>query len=334
MICTSIRCPTSITFSHDFEVNTQRSPPFGSTHWYCMLKPLSSRSRSADEATDRTDSRTASVTQPAYLEWSCFHYGFQWRSKKSFILAPMCDSLVRVSRRNVEYQSPSKTGRAHSAWRDSDHSRLESIKPSQSQGQQQDTMQAAQPMRVSTSAPSNASYTMMTDLGGRVTSESCYTAPKLDEIEQSTMNIDAHSVNWSSNRSLPTILGTFDSLSRVLFIFRTSYLFAIGRHTIFSLIKHTTDNWYITPKMHYSCHTTQPSSQWASNTGLSPCIDIAFQHTSVPLTLGSIEDRSYNSVCRYSHWFKHGLFRCNSPLLTESLLLSFPSLNDMLKLSE
>ena len=55
-----------------------------------------------------------------------------------------------------------------------------------------------------------------------------------------------------SSTSPPTVSGTDNSLSRVLFIFRSSYLFAIGVRSILSLLRHTSQDSGIIPKIPYS----------------------------------------------------------------------------------
>ena len=123
----------------------------------------------------------------------------------------------------------------------------------------------------------------------------------------------------------------FNSLFKVLFIFPSRYLFAIGLSPLFSF------RWYLPPIL--GCIPKQPDSlkvyhmkaQTRPKTGLSPSTmscskelmpgwlpKILLETTIRP---GSLED------------FKFELFPLHSPLLGESLLVSFPPLIDMLKFS-
>jgi hypothetical protein len=121
------------------------------------------------------------------------------------------------------------------------------------------------------------------------------------------------------------------SLFRVLFIFPSRYLFAIGLLSIFSL------GWHVPPNL--DCITKQSDS---SGEPKRLCVYIdgtitlhgnPFQDTfaytpSSPCSL----PHNYNSLPHGSD-SNFGLFPLRSPLLWESLLVSFPPLTDMLKFS-
>ena len=125
----------------------------------------------------------------------------------------------------------------------------------------------------------------------------------------------------------------FNSLFRVLFIFPSRYLFAIGLAPIFSF------RWNLPPTL--SCIPKQLDSKkayrthwliWAK-TGVSPSM--------LPSSKGLVPNsRADNSLYRLQFAmqnlhrdFKLELIPLHSPLLGESLLVSFPPLSYMLKFS-
>lgn len=65
------------------------------------------------------------------------------------------------------------------------------------------------------------------------------------------------------------ILGTFNSLPKVLFILPSWYLFAIGLGPMFSLRRELPPLWRSTSKEHESADRRRART-WASETGLSP----------------------------------------------------------------
>ena len=127
----------------------------------------------------------------------------------------------------------------------------------------------------------------------------------------------------------------FHSLFRVLFNFPSRYLFAIGLSPVFSL------RWSLPPAL--GCIPKQPDSPRrvhrmtargsGPRTGLSP----SMMPLSSELGPGLPPNTSHQTTIRDRHWrrldFKFELFPLHSPLLGESLLVSFPPLNDMLKFS-
>ena len=117
----------------------------------------------------------------------------------------------------------------------------------------------------------------------------------------------------------------FNSLFKVLFIFPSQYLFAIGLPPVFSL------RWNLPPAL--SCNPKQLDSvgrpsrgELGAKTGLSPSpvpCSKGINPGPPPGTPGTTPRRDW----------QHGLFPLQSPLLRESWLVSFPPLNYMLKFS-
>ena len=117
----------------------------------------------------------------------------------------------------------------------------------------------------------------------------------------------------------------FNSLFKVLFIFPSQYLFAIGLPPVFSL------RWNLPPAL--SCNPKQldsvtrtTSEASKKQTGLSPSL--------IPCSKGLLPGAPQvtHATTPVKVW-QHGLFPLQSPLLRESLLVSFPPLNYMLKFS-
>ena len=121
----------------------------------------------------------------------------------------------------------------------------------------------------------------------------------------------------------------FNSLFKVLFIFPSRYLFAIGLSPIFSF------RWYLPPIL--VCIPKQTDSwisqyiiTWQSKTGLSP----SMMFYSKKLFDCLVKKWGFSKLQFALLWdFKFELFPLHSPLLGESLLVSFPPLIDMLKFS-
>jgi hypothetical protein len=124
----------------------------------------------------------------------------------------------------------------------------------------------------------------------------------------------------------------FNSLSKVLFIFPSRYLFAIGLSPIFSF------RWHLPPIL--SCIPKQLDSSRAHHIaqavhvkdGILTLYDAPFQETCTWSSTGSTS-LDYNSDSWQLPDFKFELFPLHSQLLGESLLVSFPPLIDMLKFS-
>ena len=124
----------------------------------------------------------------------------------------------------------------------------------------------------------------------------------------------------------------FNSLSKVLFIFPSRYLFAIGLSPIFSF------RWHLPPIL--SCIPKQLDSLRAYHIvlvvhvkdGILTLYDAPFQKTCTRSSTGNTS-LDYNSDSQELPDFKFELFPLHSQLLGESLLVSFPPLIDMLKFS-
>ena len=115
----------------------------------------------------------------------------------------------------------------------------------------------------------------------------------------------------------------------MLFIFPSRYLFAIGLLLIFSF------RWYLPPilvcipKQTDSLKTYHIEQKIGSKTGFSPSM-MSRSRELVPNIWPENVSLNYNSP---EGDFKFELFPLHSPLLRESLLVSFPPLIDMLKFS-
>ena len=141
------------------------------------------------------------------------------------------------------------------------------------------------------------------------------------------------STTWLvSIASLSTISSTFNSLFKVLFIFPSRYLFAIGLSPIFSF------RWNLPPTL--GCNPKQPDSLKTYHIvactqvkdGILTLFDTLFQRTyTQAATWKRFSRLQFGPVNQPD--FKFELFPLHSPLLRESLLVSFPPLIDMLKFS-
>jgi hypothetical protein len=123
-----------------------------------------------------------------------------------------------------------------------------------------------------------------------------------------------------------------NSLFKVLFNFPSRYLSAIGLTPVFSL------RWSLPPTL--GCIPKQPDSGEAQRDdaggrrGLTPALGeapIRRTRTSGARPIGAPKHHSSRDGDRRG--FGAGLFPLHSPLLGESLLVSFPPLSDMLKFS-
>lgn len=124
---------------------------------------------------------------------------------------------------------------------------------------------------------------------------------------------------------------TVNFLFKVLFNFPSRYLFTIGLMLVFSL------RWSLPPNL--GCIFKQPDSKVVTGrhrsirTGLAPSvagyIQVDFEKTTIHKQL----PKHHMSQQRKAAGFGAGLIPVHSPLLRESLLVSFPPLTDMLKFS-
>ena len=128
-----------------------------------------------------------------------------------------------------------------------------------------------------------------------------------------------------------------NSLFKVLFNFPSRYLSAIGLVSVFSL------RWSLPPTL--GCILKQPDSGEAQRSGgrgrggrgrrgLIPALGEApIRRTQTPATHSRGSPKHHSSHRPRGGGFGAGLFPLHSPLLGESLLVSFPPLIDMLKFS-
>src|ERR1700759_3033410 len=124
----------------------------------------------------------------------------------------------------------------------------------------------------------------------------------------------------------------FPSLSKVLFIFPSRYLFAIGLSPIFSFRWSSPPILSCIPKQLDSLRVDHKAPVVHVKDGILTLYDAPFQET---CTWSGTENTSlnYNSDGQRPPDFKFELFPLHSQLLGESLLVSFPPLIDMLKFS-
>ena len=121
----------------------------------------------------------------------------------------------------------------------------------------------------------------------------------------------------------------FNSLFKVLFIFPSRYLFAIGLSPVFSLRWNLPPNWSSIPKELDSAKAPRGATV-ARPTGLSPSL-VPHSRGLGPRPPQGQRSQDYNSEAAGAPDFQVGLFPVHSPLLGESWLVSFPPLSDMLK---
>ena len=121
----------------------------------------------------------------------------------------------------------------------------------------------------------------------------------------------------------------FNSLFKVLFIFRSLYLCAIGLWPVFSFRRNLPPILSSIPKLLDSSKELHIGLA-ANRTGLSPSM------ASRSRELGRHRAKSILCKLQLGPWgpdFKFELLPLHSPLLGQSLLVSFPPLIDMLKFS-
>ena len=123
-----------------------------------------------------------------------------------------------------------------------------------------------------------------------------------------------------------------NSLFKVLFNFPSRYLSSIGLVSVFSL------RWSLPPTL--GCILKQPDSSEAqrgsgrSRRGLTPAMGEApIRRTRTPADHPRGSPKHHRSRRLKDGGFGAGLIPLHSPLLGESLLVSFPPLSDMLKFS-
>src|ERR1700744_5772095 len=134
---------------------------------------------------------------------------------------------------------------------------------------------------------------------------------------------------WSRALPFQQFHVLFNPLFKVLFIFRSLYLCAIGLWPVFSFRRHIPPILSSIPKLLDSSKELYRGSA-ASQTGLSPSV------ASRSRELGRRLAKSILCKLQLGPWgpdFKFELLPLHSPLLGQSLLVSFPPLIDMLKFS-
>ena len=141
-----------------------------------------------------------------------------------------------------------------------------------------------------------------------------------------------HPHNWCQTFPFQQFHALFNSLFKVLFIFPSRYLFAIGLSPIFSLRWNLPPILSCIPKQLDSLKTYHKALVVHVKDGILTLYDVPFQET---CTWSNAENTSldYNSDSQRLSDFKFELIPLHSPLLGESLLVSFPPLIDMLKFS-
>ena len=140
--------------------------------------------------------------------------------------------------------------------------------------------------------------------------------------------------------SFSAISHAFHSLFKVLFIFPSRYLYAIGLTTIFS------HGWHIPPKKikallpknltHTKWHTRLLTPKPQNAQGCHLVARLIQEHFILVGTHSRVVTWHKTTIQRLAHTrrdFKTGLFPLHSPLLWKSRLFSFPPLNNMLKFS-
>lgn len=142
---------------------------------------------------------------------------------------------------------------------------------------------------------------------------------------------DATTLHWFPFLPFQQFQALFNSFFKVLCIFPSRYLFAIGLPPIFSL------RWNLPPTL--SCNPKQLDSSktrrrrtHASMYGTVTLWGALFQGTCLASADGCIS-LDYNSEPYNDPDFQVELFPLHSPLLGESWLVSFPPLSYMLKSS-
>ena len=134
---------------------------------------------------------------------------------------------------------------------------------------------------------------------------------------------------WSQALPFQQFHVLFNPLFKVLFIFRSLYLCAIGLWPVFSFRRNLPPILSSIPKLLDSSKELHRGLA-SDRTGLSP--------SPAPRSRGLGRRRARSVLYRLQLWpggpdFKSELLPLHSPLLGQSLLVSFPPLIDMLKFS-
>ena len=134
---------------------------------------------------------------------------------------------------------------------------------------------------------------------------------------------------WSQALPFQQFHVLFNPLFKVLFIFRSLYLCAIGLWPIFSFRRHIPPILSSIPKLLDSSKELYRGSV-ASQTGLSPSVASRSRELGRHLAKSILYKLQLGPK---GPDFKFELLPLHSPLLGQSLLVSFPPLIDMLKFS-
>ena len=141
-------------------------------------------------------------------------------------------------------------------------------------------------------------------------------------------------MHWFLSLTFQQFQVLFNSLFKVLCIFPSRYLCAIGLPPIFSFIWNLPHNLSCNPKQLDSLKAHTMTHRHQARTGVSPS-QLPFSKELGPVLWSMIPLQTTirrASITGYAD--SHGeLFLLQSPLLEEFLLVSFPPLNYMLKFS-
>ncbi len=134
--------------------------------------------------------------------------------------------------------------------------------------------------------------------------------------------------HWFQSLPFQQFQVLFNSLFKVLCIFRSRYLFAIGLAPVFSFRRNLPPTLSCSPKQLDSLNG-QRTARTPSHVQVCHLLWKPFSKGLKPGPCLPTPSIDYNSGQRPDFQFE--LFRVQSPLLAESLLVSFPPLNYMLK---
>ena len=123
------------------------------------------------------------------------------------------------------------------------------------------------------------------------------------------------------NTFLSAISGTFNSLSKVLFIFPSWYLFAIGLAPIFSFMWNLPHILHSTPNERDSTKVHRTWKHRRASYGTLTLSDVLFQKTS-PRAFTGNTSQDYNSAIHSYHWFSLWASPC-SFAITKGIIVIF-----------
>ena len=123
---------------------------------------------------------------------------------------------------------------------------------------------------------------------------------------------------------LSAISGTFNSLSKVLFIFPSRYLFAIGLVQIFSFMWNLPHILRSTPNERDSTKVHRTWKHRRANYGTLTLSDVLFQETS-PRAFTGNTSQDYNSDIPESIWFSLWAAPCSFAITKGIIVIFFSS---------